>query len=228
MTTPRPTRSTRSPFDARTTSRLARVAITALVAGVLAAGCDAEKKITPPDPPSPYLEPSSPLNVLKNLEYAYEHEDSTAYAAVFTEDFTFVFNPDDVRNPDNPTPAEWDLEDELQAAGAMFRSPSVDDISLNWSIGEPDSSGAQNPQDPDTLAVRVDEINLDVITKRDDTIWIYKVQGATHWFHFLADRSVTYAGDKHRWRVYRWLDSPIGAGKTEEMTWGHIKMLFGR
>ena len=192
------------------------LALAALSVSVFA-GCpwSPDKITTKPPIETKYKPQTSLQNVLANLEVAYQDKDYPEYEKLFASNYIFVFNPADVADDDNPTPSQWARAEELDSAKKLFESDTVDDISLNWSIGDPTSAEDEYPASPGCLVSRVDEVNLDVVTRRDDTIWIYKVQGATHFFYCKPDTTQieTSSGPMDKWEIFVWKDSPIGDGK---------------
>ncbi len=200
-------------------SRLTSVAILLFGCGLLAAsitGCSDDKKTNPP-PDSHYLAATSPENLLANLKTAYEERNLGEYTKLFHEDFEFVFNPEDVQNPWNPTPSTWARTEELLSAQSIFADSLVERIQLTFNQGDPEE---WTEFAPGGLKVRMDGVFLTVTTRNSEGEPLYLVvQGATHWFYFLQDSGSS------TWRIRRWEDSPIG-GKGADATWGEIKFRY--
>src|SRR2546422_4353775 len=79
------------------------VALAIALCAVLLAGCGKKDKIVGPEPPgSPtYPKLSSPVNVLRALEQAYEARDSVEFKLLYN-DSLYVGTTFDQRNPGNP------------------------------------------------------------------------------------------------------------------------------
>lgn len=202
------------------TLRLASLlVVTLLLVPAFLPGCDDDKVANPP--PAGYAAATSPSLCLANLRDAYEEQKGDEYARLFDDDFVFVFNPDDVSDPENPTPATWGLASELQSARNLFADSTVERIDLSWNVGD---STAWSEVSPDGLKVRLDGVYLTVSTRNEQGEPLYLVvQGAVQWFYFVPDPST--GGGTRVWKVREWEDSPIG-GKVEENSWGSIKALF--
>jgi hypothetical protein len=213
-----------------------RLAVTAgsLLGAALAlvhSGCADKNRLTPPPEVSPYLEQSSAENILKNLRTAYENQAFAEYAKLFSTDYIFVFNPVDVQDPTNPTPAQWPRADEMQAARHLFDDPRVELITLDWSPRalQADSSYGWK--------ARVDVFNLNVYTRNDNSeLWIYQVRGSWQVFYF-REEDLTLPSGRKKWTCARWEDTPPplaretrtpGAPPPEVTTWGNIKLLYFR
>lgn len=202
------------------TPRLACLLLFALLlAPGLLPGCDDDKATNPP--PAGYPAATSPSLCLANLKDAYEERKGDEYTRLFHDDFVFVFNPDDVSNPNHPTPATWGVASELQAARNMFADSTVERIDLSFNVG---NSTAWTEVSPEGLKVRVDGAYITVSTRNEQGEPLYLVvQGAVQWFYFVPDPSS--GGGTRVWEIREWEDSPIG-GKVEEITWGAIKHAF--
>jgi hypothetical protein len=192
------------------TSRQTRVLAFLPLAAVMLmglSGCPFSPKstdITPPPPPSKYVEQSSAANVLANLQTAYEFKEFLEYDKLFSGDYIFVFNPADAGDPNDPTPQQWQRADEMDATRNMFGNDRVETITLSWSVGELET------HDTYGWKVRVDEVNLNVNTRNlENELWIYQVKGDTHVFYF-REEDVTLPSGKNKWTCTRWEDSPIG------------------
>ncbi len=173
-----------------------------------------------------YLPPTSPANVLANLQAAYADRNIGQYRKLFTEDFTFVFNPLDPEDPDHPTPASWGLVDELEATQNMFEDELVHEVELTgYRMGVPQAADSVF-YGPHAWKVRVDETNLQVATRTPDgDLLTLVVQGTTEMFFFREDPTRPIDGHP-TWFIFRWEDQPIGSVKTESKSWGQLKALF--
>jgi hypothetical protein len=87
----------------------------------LGCGLDPETKPLPP-PPEPNFPPESPLDVIENMEYAYNQMDYEWYWPLLHEEFVFEFNEDDVLlYPDDiPPEGVWGKTAEMTSAEHML------------------------------------------------------------------------------------------------------------
>jgi hypothetical protein len=199
------------------------LAATAALLMLAASGCKDDKKITPPPPPSDYLEQSSAANVLTNLKTACTKRNDAEFEKLFAPDYVFLFNPYDVNDPENPTPAQWNRADELDAAHDLFTNADVDTIQIAWSLGQAEPTDTI----PNGWRVRADAVNLDVYWRNENhELWIFQVRGSYQDFYLREDPNVILPGGAHRWLLVRWDDGPIGGLKVEQTTWGRIKHVF--
>ncbi len=199
-----------------------------LLALVLAhPGCDAKKNaIKPvqlPDHPQ-----SSPANCLANLKIAYNrHDDINEYIKLFSDDFTFVFNPVDATRPEDPTPPSWGWAEERQSTERMFTSELTEGIGLNYDQDPAVNSGNEWPG---TWKVLARHVRLQVDTRKDDgTQLTLLVEDGTGTFFFKEYTDERASDGKNLWRIVRWEDQTVvkqGALMTSNSTWGAIKNLF--
>ena len=213
-------------------SRRTLAVFTALLCVPLLAGCH-EKKATKPVIPDLYVAQDSPANCLANLEQAYVERNLEQYVRLFASDFTFVFNPDDVHNPTNPTPEQWGLAEEDTCHTHMFQSTLVDKIELTFQQSDTVSSGSVFAG---TWKVGLTQANLRVYTrKQDGTPWEYRVPNGTATFYFKKYPNEAARNGRPLWRIWRWEDQPLGGGVAargrflvNETTWGQIKNMYAR
>ena len=86
--------------------------------------------ITPPNK-GDYLPPTSPENVLSNLEVAYNTKDLRGYLECLSEDFSFY----------SPKVGEWDREVEEQVHKLMFHQVESIELSFKGDSNLEDLSG---------------------------------------------------------------------------------------
>lgn len=207
-----------------------------LAATILAAStmllpaCGGDDDPTPPGCTAtfcpPYVELTSPGNVLTNLKLAYESRDAEMYALLFAPDFVFQFSPDDVTQGN--TPAQWLLPDELQSSENMFADPTVDRVELTSFLIPAPRAATKTDNLPTALGIQVitiDAVRMSVFTRNSQgEVLELLVPGEQAVFFFRQD---TVDGEL-RWRLVRWRDKPFGGliatgPATEESTWGSIK-----
>jgi hypothetical protein len=212
-----------------------RVLLCAALLGSFLGGCDEKQKVTPPPPPGiEYIEQSSALNVLANFKTAYEERDYAGYERLFASEYIFVFNPLDLGDPDNPSPAQWSRADEMSSAENLLeKDDAVEAITLSWSVGDVQAD------DDSGWKIRVDEVNLSVNTRDEQgQLWIYQAKGSYQVFYFREEPTNPTPSGKKRWTITKWEDSPVGllgrtaagsfAPRVQETTWGQIKHLYYR
>jgi len=189
---------------------------------LLLMGCPfSPKDEPPPKPVNPYVPQTSPENVLKNLETAYTKKeiarfDSLLYdseaAGDLTEGYTFVFWSEDVRLGNVPD-AQWGREEEVRSANSMFSSSEVEDIDikLTWAPPYRDNTLGHEGQ----WIIYVTNASLSVVTRPPNMTepLILKVDANLARFRFKC-QWVNTEGDS-LWRIVRWEDLGVGAGKRE-------------
>ena len=213
---------------------------------LLAAGCGGDRS-TPPGSPTggqtltaparpdqPGTDRSAPdfsvaqcaaESLFAALQSAYVRKDLDAYAGLFSADFAFVFYPPDWQNPNDPTPVQWGLAEELTAHDHLFHSELVDRIALTFQVGRAVPSWVDYPG---TWKVDMTRVNLRVFTRRQDgTPWVYGVPNGNAVFYL---KPVDTGGQGRAWRIWRWEDQALdGLGGTrfvEMMSWGRLKNLY--
>jgi hypothetical protein len=174
---------------------------------------------------------NSPASCLRNLRAAYINRNPQAYAPLFAEDFTFVFSPADVSRPIDPTPPNWGLVEELDAATHMLSSELVPRVNLSF------TQGAAIPSDnlyPGTWSVQLTQIRLDVYTfAGDGSPLIREVFDGTGKFYFKEFLDQQASDGRPLWKIWRWEDEVSsgavgqpGFASTEATSWGRIKFSY--
>jgi hypothetical protein len=206
-----------------------------VVVVVLFAGCSSEKPTTPVSGGRGSLvvaadarstdrsAQATPEECLQSLRLAYQGRNSVEYRQLFANDFTFVFDPVDVNDPDNPTPISWGLADELSSAQRMFASESVDLIQLNFTLAAP----VPVPGDPRTVRVLMNNVYLQVYTHNaSGEPLVFLVEGGTQQFYLRPFPVITEARQRVIWKIVQWEDLGPAASRTEDNSWGRIKNYF--
>ncbi len=190
--------------------KLGILLILPLAAAVLA-GCpfDVSKKPTPPPPVVSYPEATSAGICLDNLRSAYIERNITEYRKLFASEYRFVFSPIDVVDPDNPTPREWLLEEELVSTQNMFESELVDRIELTFQ--KSDTTDSSNEY-PGTWKVNLSEVQLRVYTRKDGEPLTLLVPQGTAVFYFR--KNGLSSDGKDLWKIVRWEDAPGGLARS--------------
>jgi hypothetical protein len=179
-----------------------------------------------PQETSGYLSPTSPANVLSNLELSYSERNLDEYLACLSEDFRFNFTEvDQLVWPELPP---WYYKsDERQLQENMFGDDwGLDSITLTLEIAD-----AETIPDRDAGAPTGDVVLLRV----DTNLRVYMTTGA---MYYATDPQDFYfrmvAGQMERrdgageWQIFQWEDQDDGElpGCLEDAGWGGIKAHF--
>jgi hypothetical protein len=100
---------------------VAATAVIGLAFSLLGTGCGDDVEIyQPPKDDSPYLQQTSPENVLHNFATSYSTRDYKGFLPLVREDFTFFFSPDAYGSVGVPREGFWGYAEELDATQRMF------------------------------------------------------------------------------------------------------------
>ncbi len=179
-----------------------RMARKSLTAAVLAAatltftGC----LFSPPEeqPPAPAPEMTTPANVLKNIEVAYNQRLIENYKKALSTKFVFYFDPDDVGDklPGRQyiIPESWSYTEDWNATDTMFQKAYNIKLSIpTTSVGEPE---------PNETTFRADNISIDLLVMVDELNGYQANQG---FCNFEFEKYKNEEG-KDRWRLTQWWD----------------------
>jgi hypothetical protein len=172
-----------------------RMLLLAAALALLGLACFEEEGVTPAPKQS---EPSSPVNVLKNVEMSFNRRDVSLLGAMLSENFIFHFDPRDVgqRPPGSSQyviPESWTREEFLRAAANMFKKA----YSISLSI-KTDNVGEPRPEETEYLAENVPAELLVMLDELNGFI-----TDGTSTFDF--ERYLAEGGGKH-WRLTEWQD----------------------
>ncbi len=163
---------------------------------LLALSCGEEEGVSPQKPER--LEPTSPVNVLKNVELAFNHRDVDLLKAMLSTNFVFYFDPRDVgQSPPGShyiIPESWTRDEFLAAVNNMFRKA----YSINLAIP---TGGVGTPGENETT-YRADNIPLSILVMVDELNGFIADRG---YCNFEFERYYSPAGKKY-WRVTKWWD----------------------
>ena len=170
---------------------------------LLALSCGEEEGVSPQEPDR--LAPTSPANVLENVEISFNRRDVDLLKAMLSTSFVFYFDPDDVGQhpPGKPQyiiPESWSYTGFWKAVGNMFTEAySISLIIPTGRVGTPGENETTYRADniPINLLVMVDELN-----------------------GYIADQGFcnfafeSYVNDKkeNRWQLVGWWDYTGTAG----------------
>ncbi len=131
---------------------------------LLALSCGEEEGVTPQEPER--LEPTSPVNVLKDVELAFNHRDINLLKAMLGPDFVFYFDPRDVgQNPPGSKyviPESWSYTEFWMAAKNMFTTAYSISLAIPTTrVGTPGENETTYLADnlSISLIVMIDELN---------------------------------------------------------------------
>jgi hypothetical protein len=180
-----------------------RMARNSLAAAALAAatltfsGC----LFSPPDeqPPAPAPEMTTPANVLKNIEIAYNQGNINIYKNALSTEFVFYFDPDDVKQhppgkPNYTIPESWTYTEDWGATYNMFQEAYNINLTIpTVNVGEPA---------PNDTRFRADNISINLIVMIDELNGYQANQG---FCNFEFEKYKNEEG-KDRWRLTQWWD----------------------
>jgi hypothetical protein len=133
-----------------------------IVIAFLALACG-EEEVTGPQEPDRYM-PTSPANVLKNVELAFDNRDINLLTAMLSTEFVFYFDPRDVgRNIGGYIiPESWSYDEFRDAAANLFSRAYSINLTIDVGhVGEP-APGKKSYNAPDvktSLLVMVDDVS---------------------------------------------------------------------
>ncbi len=174
---------------------------------------------------SDYLAPSSPENVLLNLEQAYDERNLDEYLDCMSNDFKFHLSEVDQQGPD-PMPPWLYRADEQQAHENMFDGDwSVESIDLTLTVASVETIPGGDPclLTGDVVVIQAD-VELRVNLPGDMSFLATNPQD----FHFRTVPGSEEREGRILWEMFKWhdLDEWDGSARVEGTTWGTIKCLF--
>jgi len=172
-----------------------KVIIAFAAVAVLMLACGEEEGVTPREPDR--LEPTTPANVLKNVEISFNRSDINLLKAMLSTNFVFYFDPRDVgQNPPGSMyiiPPSWSYTEFWQVLNKMFRQAYS--ISLSIPTGRVGTPGENE------TTYRADNITLSLVVMIDELNGFIADNG---YCNFEFERYEA-AGKKY-WRLTGWWD----------------------
>ena len=163
---------------------------------LLALACGEEEGVTPTVPDR--FEPTSPVNVLKNVEISFNRSDINLLKAMLSTNFVFYFDPRDVgSNPPGSQyriPESWSYTEFWQVLNKMFRQA----YSINLSIS---TSRVGSPGESETK-YKADNVKISLLVMIDDLNGFIADGG---YCNFEFERYEATSGKKY-WRLTKWWD----------------------
>jgi hypothetical protein len=208
-------------------------------------GCSKKTAIVAPVAVDPAPAPSSPVGVVRLLEWCWMHRDFEKYTEIFTDDFRFVFAPgDSAGNAYRAAP--FTREDELHCATGLFVGspghPAASDITLDLDrtlITLPDDRPGKNEKWHKSIRTHVD---LKVTIDNGSGLSVNEVHGYAQFYLVRGDSAAIpadlvargFTPDSTRWWFERWEDQTLPAGSSpgssthalQTRSWGALKTLF--
>ncbi len=158
--------------------------------------CGGEEGVTPRVPDR--VEATTPANVLRNVEIAFNQRDVNLLKAMLSENFVFYFDPRDVgQSPPGKTyiiPESWSYTEFWMALSKMFDNA----YRINLSIP---TGGVGTPSENETT-YRADNVTLSLLVMVDELNGFIAEAGYCN-FEFERYES---AGGKKYWRLTKWWD----------------------
>ena len=196
--------------------------------------------ITNPPPPDTGPVANSPANVVRLLEWAYEHRDTLRHRELFTSDYVFQCSP-----TGSAGDGDLDRTEETIVARHLFVGGGV----------EPPASSIELNIDPtpqvldDSRPGRNPTWHKEVITNVDLTVAVggddYRIAGRGRFFVVRGDSAQLpadlvargFTADPGRWYIEEWDDEtdiaipaasarPAGITLTRNATWCQLKFLY--
>ena len=202
---------------------------------VLATSCSDDETTPTNVQTSKYQNLTQRDHVLENLERAYNDRNINEYDKVLDDNFLFFFSLDDVNDPDNPAPSQWDRLTDTASARNMFNP--------NW-----DGGNGRDPIVSITLTLQYLPDSWTPVIPEDQVrypgeTWYGKqvgytlfVQTAGETDYLSEDITAQFTvrsaevGGRVIWRIVSWRDDIPGAATrraaSESTTWGGIKALY--
>ena len=189
---------------------------------------------------SPAPAPSTPQNAVRLFVWCWQHRDPARYSEVFTDDYRFIFAPNDsAGNPFRDRP--WLREDEMNMAMHMFSGgadvPPASDVSIaidNQLSLSRDPRPGRDPGWHKTIRTHVD---LKVtITDASGTPSVTPVNGYALFYLTRGDSALIpnelvlkgFRPDPNRWWIERWEDLTVGtAGPNSALPVAGRPLTFG-
>ncbi len=168
----------------------------ALAAAVALAGCIFSPPPGTVEQPPPEM--TTPANVLKNIEVAYNQRDINYYKNALSTNFVFYFDPNDVGSkvPGSTyiIPDSWSYTDDWQATNNMFQKAYSIDLTIpTGSVGEPP---------PGAKIYTAENISINLKVMIDETNGYITNKG---YCNFEFEKYTNNEG-KVRWRLTKWWD----------------------
>jgi len=179
----------------------------ALLSAALLAGCSGDNptKPKPPSGPAPSIR-STPQDVLRYLESAYSHRDSTETRSIY--DSTYVGVSTDLTAPPGSQILTFTYVDEVDHVAAMARAHSITSVIL--SFGNVVRLGSDNPSHPEWATIQIPGSNMRLDIESDSTSVLLTTVGVTESFSFKPTTPDSTSPTDTTWKIVRWSEVSVG------------------
>ena len=149
-------------------------------------------------PPQPPPEMTTPINVLKNVEIAYNQRDIDLYKKAISPNFVFYFDPRDVGSSppgsEYVIPESWSYTEDWQATNEMFNRAYSINLSIpTRRVGEPA---------PEETTYEAVNITISLLVMIDELTGFIADSGYCN-FEFEKYQNEQ---SEDRWRLTKWWD----------------------
>jgi len=178
----------------------------AILAAMVVSGCgkDSSGRLIKPKPvPPEYSIPSSPAEVLSNLEIAYSQRDSTETKALY--DSSYVGTSRDLNDPPGTIPFTFTYSDEVAHVAKLASAPSITSAYMN--LGPPASWTRLESNDlshPEWAAIQIagTSLNIRVVEGNSE----YQISGTSEFFEFMFKPTTpeSTSPTDTLWTIVRW------------------------
>ena len=163
---------------------------------VLALACGEEEGVTPREPDR--LEPTSPANVLKNVEISFNNRDVNLLKAMLSENFVFYFDPRDIgQRPPGSTyiiPESWPYDE--------FRAAVTNMYNYAYSVSLSIPTGRVGTPAENETKYKAENISISLLVMIDELNGFIADGG---YCNFEFERYDSASGKKY-WRLTGWWD----------------------
>ncbi len=168
----------------------------AVVAATLLTATACEETYEPPPPPDRY-EPTTPADVLRNVELAFDNRDVGLFKAMLSANFVFYFDPRKVgKLPPGgrtPLPESRSYSEIVRWVNDLFETAYFISLSIE--------TGKLEPPYPEENTYRADNIKVTLVVKNDELNgYIYEGYGSAEFEKYAAANGEDY------WRITAWWD----------------------
>ena len=237
-------------------TRFGLVAVAICLVLGLSAGCGSDKSTEPEPTLDPFPASSTPEGAVKRFVAVYNAMDSTEFARLLTEDFTFEFS--NATDPDLVAQfaTGWVKDDEIISARNLFQGgvnssglfqprPNTIDLDFLQSVTRPDTIEGRDSTYYRVLLTPI-TLTIDVPPRPGETEGTTFLVGAggspsvQRFFFVRGDEAQLEPGqpaDSLHWYLWRWRDestpqlkphpgSRLGPLESNEATWGQVKAFY--
>ena len=182
------------------------VALAIALCAVLLAGCGKKDKIVGPEPPgSPtYPKLSSPVNVLRALEQAYEARDSVEFKLLYN-DTLYKGTSIDQSNPGSPIRYTFYKADEVRHVAALAKNFGITKIDLIYPPVLDRFTDLSDPQGWATIQVLPSSgLRLEINDAYTSTAYSIASDRESFEFKFIPKSPDSSSPTDTTWQIVRW------------------------